>query len=191
MARGHAQKFWRTAILAAWLVLPVGCQTSRAVDYIPPPEMTVDTGIAFSGIVSDLRGALLPVEQRTGTTLKIAVIRYTTPSGSSRTFGRYLAQKIGEGLSGTPGVELIDPGQVYDALQFLGIEQGILDTKAILAIGEHVGADALILGTYTDLGEKIDIQSKLVALPAGKQLGLFSRTISKTSEVLNLIKVGP
>jgi len=177
---------------AGLCLFPAGCQTSPAVPYVPPPLAAAEkTGIPVQSIVSDLRRDLLEKEIRQGTVLRVAVIRYTTPSGSSRTFGRYLAQKIGEDLSGTSGIQLIDPGQVYEALHLLGIEQGLLDTQSLLAIGHQVGADVLVVGTYTDLGQEIDVQSRLVTLPGGRQLGLFSRKIPITAEVLNLIKVGP
>jgi len=173
-------------------LLPAACQTSPAVTYVPPPPGAAEKrGIPVDKIVSDLRGALLDKEVRQGRPLRVAVIRFTTPSGSSRTFGRYLAQKIGERLSGTSGLDLIDSGQVYEALHRLGIDQGLLDTQALLAVGHQVGADALIIGTYTDLGQTIDVQSRLISLPEGHQLGLFSRKIPITAEVLNLIKVGP
>ena len=186
------QKFAKVAVSICLCLFLASCQTSPAVPYVPPPEAAPEkTGIPIGSIVADLRGDLLEREIRRGTLLRVAVIRYTTPSGSSRTFGRYLAQKIGEGLSGTSGLVLIDPGQVYEALHRLGIEQGLLDTRALLEVGHQVGADILIIGTYTDLGQVIDVQSRLVALPDGRQLGLFSRKIQRTSDVLNLIKVGP
>lgn len=168
------------------------CQTTPAVTYLPPKESApVRQGIPIRGIVSDLRGGLLAQGSSKGESLRVAVIRYTTPSGLSRTFGRYLSQKVGEGLSRTPGVVLIDPGQVYEALHRLGIQQGLLDTKSLLSVGDSVGANLLVVGTYTDLGQTIDVESRILSLPGGRQKALFSRTIPKTPAVLNLIKVGP
>ncbi|MHB8369814.1 MAG: hypothetical protein ACYDBP_08995 [Leptospirales bacterium] len=168
------------------------CQTTPAVTYLPPKELPPSRqGIPVSGIVSDLRGGLLAVGSTKDEPLRVAVIRYTTPSGLSRTFGRYLSQKVGEGLSRTPGVALIDPGQVYEALHRLGIQQGLLDTKSLLAVGDSVGANLLVVGTYTDLGQEIDVESRILSLPDGRQKGLFSRKIPKTPAVLTLIKVGP
>ncbi len=86
---------------------------------------------------------------------------------------------------------LIDPGQVYEALHRMGIEQGLLDTRTLLEVGEKVGAQVLVVGTYTDLGQTIDVQSRILSLPGGKQEGVFSRTLPKTPAVLSLIKVGP
>ena len=182
-------------IAGALLVLSLpltSCQTTPAVPYLPPPPgVPVQRGIPLKPIVSDIERVLHDVGLRGGQKVRVAVIRYTTPSGSSHTFGRYLAQKIGEGLSADAGILLIDPGQVYEALHDMGIEQGLLDTKRLLEVGQKVGADVLVIGTYTDLGQTIDIQSRLVNLPDAQQLGLFSRKIPKTGEVLNLIKVGP
>ncbi len=181
-----------TGFLLALALLSAGCQTSPAVNYVPPsPGIPVQRGIPLREIVTDIEKLLHDVSLRGGQKVRVAVIRYTTPSGTSRTFGRYLSQKIGERLSSDSGILLIDPGQVYEALHEMGIDQGLLDTKSLLEIGQKVGADVLVVGTYTDLGQTIDIQSRLLALPGAQQLGLFSRKIPKTGEVLNLIKVGP
>ena len=170
----------------------VSCQTSPAVPYVPPsPGPATLHGVPVRDIVSDLDPALKGIVERVGEPLRVAVIRYTTPSGLSRTFGRYLSLKVGEGLSRVPGVTLIDPGQVYEALHRMGIEQGLLDTRTLLEVGEKVGAQVLVVGTYTDLGQTIDVQSRILSLPGGKQEGVFSRTLPKTPAVLSLIKVGP
>ena len=168
------------------------CQTSPAVPYVPPsPGPATLHGVPVKEIVSDLHPALQGIVGRRGEPLRVAVIRYTTPSGLSRTFGRYLSLKVGEGLSGIPGVTLIDPGQVYEALHRMGIEQGLLDTRTLLEVGEKVGAQVLVVGTYTDLGQTIDVESRILTLPQGRQEGIFSRTLPKTPAVLSLIKVGP
>ncbi len=168
------------------------CQTSPAVPYVPPsPGPATLHGVPVKEIVSDLHPALQGIVGRRGEPLRVAVIRYTTPSGLSRTFGRYLSLKVGEGLSGIPGVTLIDPGQVYEALHRMGIEQGLLDTRTLLEVGEKVGAQVLVVGTYTDLGQTIDVESRILTLPGGRQEGIFSRTLPKTPAVLSLIKVGP
>ena len=168
------------------------CQTSPAVPYVPPsPGPATLHGVPVKEIVSDLHPALQGIVGRRGEPLRVAVIRYTTPSGLSRTFGRYLSIKVGEGLSGIPGVTLIDPGQVYEALHRMGIEQGLLDTRTLLEVGEKVGAQVLVVGTYTDLGQTIDVESRILTLPGGRQEGSFSRTLPKTPAVLSLIKVGP
>ena len=185
----------RLFLAGMFIMLPLffaGCQTSPAVTYVPPaPGIPTQRGIPIGGIVADIEKLLHDISLRGGQKVRVAVIRYTTPSGTSRTFGRYLSQKIGERLSSDSGILLIDPGQVYEALHEMGIEQGLLDTRRLLEVGQKVGADVLVVGTYTDLGQTIDVQSRLVALPGAPQLGLFSRKIPKTGEVLNLIKVGP
>ena len=48
-----------------------------------------------------------------------------------------------------------------------------------------------MVGTYTDLGQTIDVESRMLTLPGGRQEGSFSRTLPKTPAVLSLIKVGP
>ena len=185
----------RIAVVGGMLCLGcalASCQTSPAVPYVPPsPAPAALQGISVKGILSDLDPALQGIVGRVGEPLRVAVIRYTTPSGLSRTFGRYLSLKVGEGLSRTPGVALIDPGQVYEALHRMGIEQGLLDTRTLLQVGEKVGAQVLVVGTYTDLGQTIDVESRILTLPGGKQEGVFSRTLPKTPAVLSLIKVGP
>ncbi len=179
------------ALLALGSLLS-SCQTSPSVPYVPPsPGPAALQGVPVRAIVADLDSALSRLEERRGSPLRVAVIRYTTPSGLSRTFGRYLSLKVGEGLSRTPGLALIDPGQVYEALHRMGIEQGLLDTRTLLDVGEKVGAQVLVVGTYTDLGQTIDVESRVLTIPGGKQRGIFSRTIPKTPAVLSLIKVGP
>ncbi|EQD24285.1 MAG: hypothetical protein D084_Lepto4C00500G0003 [Leptospirillum sp. Group IV 'UBA BS'] len=101
-------------------------------------------------------------------------------------------RKSGKPFRRIRGSYLIDPGQIYEALHEDGHRTGASrHEEAARSSARKVGADVLVIGTYTDLGQKIDIQSRLVALPDGQQLGLFSRKIPKTGEVLNLIKVGP
>ena len=190
-----SERRFRPLAVAALLALGSllsSCQTSPAVPYVPPsPGPATLQGVPVRAIVADLDPALQGLASSSGKPLRVAVIRYTTPSGLSRTFGRYLSLKVGEGLSRTPGLALIDPGQVYEALHRMGIEQGLLDTRTLLDVGEKVGAQVLVVGTYTDLGQTIDVESRVLTIPGGKQRGIFSRTIPKTPAVLSLIKVGP
>ncbi len=178
------------ALMLCFAIGLPACQTSPAVPYVaPPPAPAARQGVPVKEIVADLERLLQTLEE--SGPIRVAVIRYTTPSGLSRTFGRYLSLKVGEGLSRTPGVVLIDPGQVYEALHQMGIEQGLLDTRMLLVVGEKVGAQVLVVGTYTDLGSTIDVESRILTVPAGKQEGNVSRVLPKTPAILSLIKVGP
>jgi hypothetical protein len=189
---------------ARWLVLAgafaflAGCQSTPAVPYVPPK----DTGVTFptapaetlGGLVDRMGKHLEDILDRTSggeLGLYVAIVKYTDSGGVAHSFGRILALKMGENLARTGRYHVIDPGRIHQALREEAINQGIVDTRSVLRAARKAGADRVVLGSYTDLGPQLELNTRVIRVSDGFVLGQFSEAVDRGSAIMNLIHVGP
>jgi|UniRef100_A0A7C3LW96 hypothetical protein len=185
-------------LLAGILVFFPGCQSSPAIPYVPPKE----TGVVLPGPpaqtideLTDRMGkkleAILDHSSGGEVGLYVAVVKYTDSGGVAHSFGRILAQKLGERLANTGRYHVIDPGRIHQAMRQEAINQGILDTQTVIRAGRKAGADRMVLGNYTDLGPQIELTTRVIRVSDGFILGQFSEAADRGPAIMNLIHVGP
>lgn len=178
------------------------CQTTPAVPYVPPQEITglpyekptVESLPALVKALGDdvsniLARGVSPGEFRN--VPRVAIPHFTDLGGVSHSLGRLLGIRVGGVLQRERDVVVIDAGQIHQKLREEGIGQGILDTKSLLDVSAALNADRLVVGNYTDLGQMLLVTVRVLTVPQGVTLGEISETVPKDASIMNLIHVGP
>lgn len=110
--------------------------------------------------------AALDEKQKTA----IAVVGFLDESGGESAFGRFLAEELTTRLFSAKRFTVIERTLLEKILQEQNIERGtsLIDPLSAKRVGKLLGVDALASGTYTDLGERVRINGRLIATESGK-----------------------
>ena len=114
---------------------------------------------------------------------KIAILPFTDLAGSRTQLGQLLAEELTNQLFVRRGnrFEVVERNKV-DAIwseQELGAD-GWLTSEAVSGIGKLVGADSILTGSIAELGDRLRINARLMAVPSGKLFATASTFMLKT-----------
>ena len=124
---------------------------------------------------SDIRIAVLPIENASG--------------GISGPLGNYLTERLTNSLYAKSVGKLVERSQLKKVIDELALTQGgIFDEGSAKKIGRFLGVDAVVTGTYAELGNQtIEVNSRMVRVETGEVLGAGSIQIP-SSAVLQLLR---
>lgn len=117
---------------------------------------------------------------------KAAVMPLTTLHGIETTLGLYIADKLTNALSvGTQRIDMVERARISVALGEMKLgASGLLSEETIQRTGMALGADAVIVGTITELGDEIDVSVRIFSVATLRILGQASHLLEK-DEVIN------
>ncbi|MCK4413822.1 MAG: hypothetical protein KAY32_09775 [Candidatus Eisenbacteria sp.] len=122
----------------------------------------------------------------------VAVMPFTTLEGFETTLGMYLAEKLYASLfsCGTT-FGLVDRHNLQRAFDEITMgSAGLVDLDAMLKVGKIVSADAIIVGTVTDVGEVLDVNARLVQTETSNVLAVSSQILPKDDAITALLRQG-
>lgn len=105
---------------------------------------------------------------------RVAVLPVEDSSNiAGKALGRYLTEKITTRLHGTGQVQIVERSKLGQVVDELALTQtGRFDEASAKRIGNLLGVDAVIVGTYTELGvHTIEVNSRIVKVETGEVLG--------------------
>lgn len=181
------------AVTLSWLILisylAIGCiaATPKSVVVARPVEskkMDMDTRI--SELASQIAKSM--TEQRKS---KIAVIEFTDLRGNVTDFGRFLAEKLITKLFATGKFQVMERAKLKKALeeQRFGLT-GMVDDETAARLGKILGVEAIVIGTVTDLGSNVDVNSRLIGTETGAVFAVASTQFEKSEAVAKLMGEG-
>ena len=108
---------------------------------------------------SDIRVAVLPIENASG--------------AASGTLGNYLTERLTNNLYAKSVVKVVERAQLKKVVDELALTQGgNFDEGSAKKIGRFLGVDAVVTGTYAELGNQtIEVNSRMVRVETGEVLG--------------------
>ncbi len=193
---GKSGKRWVAALLVAGLfsTLPA-CQTSPAEPFTPKSvnlKESSDTPRSLSISLSKSIDTVLDGSLSKGQIPETVMVpKIVTNRGVSLVLGRYLASRIGERLSQDPSLKVVDAGKLRQEMHLEGIVQGGQGSVSMVNIAKKLGADRLVLGVMTDLGQEIEVSVRILSVSSGEVLGQVNQVVQKNGAFLNLWDVGP
>ena len=115
---------------------------------------------------------------------KIAVLAYQSLDEKNTRSGETISEEVIVHLVNNSVVSVIERNQVEKLLNELQFNQtGIMDAATAKKIGYGLGADALVIGSYTEINEKeIKIFTKLVDTETFQILGADQQVMKKPGE---------
>jgi hypothetical protein len=100
--------------------------------------------------------------------LRVSVLPFTDIDGKVCPLGKYVSDKIVTGLPRSEHYALVERSRLDQVMQEMKIEtSSMMSDETVASLGNMLGADALIIGTFTDLGASIDVNCRIIQPETG------------------------
>ncbi len=121
----------------------------------------------------------------------VAVLPFSANDSVSGDFGTTISEHISSfiGMSGV--VNLVDRSSVKDILTEIEFQSisGIVDQNGAVEAGKLIGAQNIIVGSYSFIDKKIKIQARIIDVSTGSVLGAAIQEGENFSSVMNDISI--
>lgn len=145
------------------------------------PEKTLDRGVES---LAQQIASSMPAEKRPLT----AVLDFNDLSGNVSAFGRLISEELVTKLFQTKRVRVVERGLLEKALNELKFNLSeVVDPARAKQLGKQVGADAIVIGTITDLGSTVKINARLIEVEKGDILAAAGAEVTKDGVVARLM----
>ena len=114
----------------------------------------------------------------------IAVLPVADASNTgNKPLGNYLTERITNELYATGQVKVIERAQLGKVIEELALTQGgTFDESSAKRIGRFLGVDAIVMGTYAELGNQtVEVISRIVGVETGEVLGAGTIQIPRSA----------
>jgi TolB-like protein len=127
-----------------------------------------------------------------GRTLRVAVTDFADLQGVVSDLGRYIAERLTTRLSAqTQKFRVIERrrlGQVLGELRFSMFD--LVDPNKAKQLGKMLGVEAIVVGTVSDLGNVVDIDTRVIEIETNHILPGTTAAISKDDTVRQMMERG-
>lgn len=122
-----------------------------------------------------------------------AVVDFTDLSGNVTPLGRFLAEELSGCLvAETTDLQVVERLRLNTVLREQKLaESPIIDPATAKKLGEIVGAQAIITGTLTPLGDSVRLSVRALDVGTARVIGAASADIPKTRAIDDLLTSGP
>lgn len=120
----------------------------------------------------------------------IAVVDFTDLEGNTNELGRFVAEELaGELINTNKGFDVVDRNHLKSLLAENKLSMsGLVDPGSVKKLGKIAGADALVTGSLTPLGDSVRISCKAIDISTAKVMGVAKGYIAKTTAITNLLR---
>lgn len=140
---------------------------------------------AASFILAQKLSAPLPKDRK----LKIAVMDFADLQGRTTQLGRLLAEELTAALLPREPFTLVERRMLYQVLREQALAQtGVLEIAEAQVVGRAVGAEALVLGTLSELGEEIKVNARLIEVSSGTVLVAAGKSLERRRSFITLLR---
>ncbi len=154
--------------------------------YEPVPTSTVTTTtvataleIAVRNLTDKLATGLADAKQA-----KIGVLEFLDLQGRISQLGKFMAEDLTTALFEKRKFSMVERGLLQQVMREHALGQtGVLDLTQAQEIGKMVGADAIITGSLSDIGDEIKANARLIDVREGTVLAVAGESIAKTENV--------
>jgi TolB-like protein len=128
----------------------------------------------------------------TGRVVRVVVTDFPDLQGVTSNLGRYIAERLTTRLSAQQKtfrvIERRRLAQVLSELKF-GMSD-LVDPAKAKQLGQLLGAEAIVVGTVSDLGNVVDLDARIIEIETSNILPGVSAVISKDETVRRMIDEG-
>ncbi len=129
------------------------------------------------------------VSSLTGRSVReIAILKFTDLNGHEIDFSSFVSEELINCFFHTGKFNIIERSKLDQVLaeQYKTVS-GIIDEAEASEVGRTLGADAIVVGTITDLGDKVRINARIIDVGKASVLGTAQISASKTVEIYSLM----
>ena len=119
---------------------------------------------------------------------KLAIMDFVNLDGSTDNFCRYLSESLITKIYLTKKFEVIERRLLSKVLEEAQLSMsGIIDTTTAQKLGNILGIDAICVGSVSDLGNIVEVNSRLFETKTGKIFAVASTLFQKDEMVASLM----
>lgn len=145
------------------------------------------TGINFDSQLDSLTNQILENLKVTGKA-KIAVFDISDLNGKITDFGKYVAEELITRLFKTRKFEVVERRLLNKILDEHKLaSKGLIDYASIKELGKILGVEAIIAGTFTDLGENVRVNLRLISTETAELFAVAAMQITKDEGIKKLL----
>lgn len=120
--------------------------------------------------------------------LKIAVMDFADLKGRTTQLGRLFAEELTASLLQFEHFMLVERRMLHEILREQALAQtGVLELAQAQAVGRAAGAEALVLGTLSELNDEIKVNARLIEVRSGKVLVAVGESLQRTRDFTRLL----
>ncbi|MBW8036383.1 MAG: hypothetical protein FVQ79_12330 [Planctomycetes bacterium] len=118
---------------------------------------------------------------------RVFVLPFSDLKNRYSDLGAYVADKLADELSDIEQVKILNRTDIELIKHELSFQQsGLVSEEDVTTLGRFSGANILITGTITDLGDELDVSVTFTAIEKGERI-IDSFQIPKTRNIMSLI----
>ena len=111
---------------------------------------------------------------------QLAVVDFTDLDGEVSDLGKFVAEEILNRLFKAEGIRLVERRLMKKVLDEMKLQKsGALDEKSAKKLGKLLGADAICIGTITELQRSVKINARLIDVEEGRVFAVASAEVDK------------
>lgn len=167
--------------------LPPTVPDKAKYEPIPPPTVATTTvatalEIAIRNLANKLAAGLSESMQ-----VKIGVLEFLDLQGRISQLGKFIAEDLTTAIFEKGKFSMVERGLLQQVTREHALTQtGILDLSQAQEIGKLVGADAIITGSLSDIGNEIKANARLIDVGNGTVLAVAGESIAKTENIARM-----
>lgn len=164
--------------------LPPAVPDKPNYEPVPVPSVTQSTvatalEMAIRNLAEKLAAGLKDAKQ-----VKIGVLEFLDLQGRISQLGKFIAEDLTTALFEKGKFSMVERGLLQQVMREHALVQtGIIDLSQAQEIGKMVGADAIIIGSLSDIGNEIKANSRLIDVREGTVLAVAGASIAKTENI--------
>ena len=119
----------------------------------------------------------------------VAVMDFYTLDGNVTLLGRFVGEELITKLFETERFKVIERSLLEKALEELKFNTSdLVDPSIAKQVGRIVGADSIVVGTLSDLGQFVKINARVIMVESGEVIGAAGVQVIKDSSISEMLK---
>ena len=153
----------------------------------PPP--TISTPTVTTALEIAIRNLAVKLVAHLDETTKsrVGVLEFLDLQGRISQLGKFMAEDLTTAFFEKGKFSMVERGLLQQVLREHALTQtGIIDVTQAQEIGKAVGADAIITGSLSDIGNEIKANARLINVKTGTLMAVAGESIAKTENVFKM-----
>jgi len=163
--------------------------TPKPQKYEPKPPPTISNTTVTTALEVAIRNLAVKLVAHLDETTqsRVGVFEFLDLQGRISQLGKFMAEDLTTAFFEKGKFSMVERGLLQQVLREHALTQtGIIDLTQAQEIGKAVGADAIITGSLSDIGNEIKANARLINVKTGTLMAVAGESIAKTENVFRM-----
>lgn len=177
-------RMYKLSFCIILFLLVAGCAATKPQIKVTEKPAPVDINTAISQLSQQISSTMLEQNKR-----KVAVMNFPMLTGEMTDLSIYLSEKLTNSLfQYRDKFDVVERKHLESIFKEINLGlTGLIDEETAQSVGKMSGADAVVIGTITDLGEELDINIRMIGTEKADVLATATAQLAKNDAVMKLL----